>query len=214
LKGLPAWLLRGWDRLTIYLPIVLAGALALGTYWLVRNAPKLTSDSAPVAPTHEADYFMRGFVVKRFLPNGDLRSELRGAEGRHFPDTDTLEVDQVRMRSISPSGLVTNATANRGLSNADASEVQLFGNAVVVREQAHDADGALVPRLEFRGDFLWVFADEERVSSTKPVTLTRDRDVFTAESMDYDKITGVANLKGRVRGLIQPPARQAGGAAR
>ena len=45
---------------------------------------------------------MRNFVVKNFLPNGELRSELFGKEGRHFPDTDTFEVDQVRVRSVSP----------------------------------------------------------------------------------------------------------------
>jgi len=204
--ALPRWLTVGLDRLTIYLPIVLAAALALSSYWLVRIAPKLSSPATPAAPTHEPDYFMQGFVVKRFLPNGDLRSELRGTEGRHYPDTDTMEVDQVQLRSISPAGLVTHATAKRGLSNADASEVQLFGDAVVVRDEARDTDGTVLPRLEFRGEFLWAFVDQERVMSNKPVTLTRGSDTFTADAMDYDKITGVANLKGRVRGVIQPPA--------
>ena len=30
---------QGWDQLSIYLPVVLMGLLALGTWWLVRNAP-------------------------------------------------------------------------------------------------------------------------------------------------------------------------------
>ncbi|HSV60639.1 MAG TPA: LPS export ABC transporter periplasmic protein LptC [Variovorax sp.] len=200
------WLRIGLDRASIYLPIILAFALALGTYWLVRNAPKLAESRPPAPVTHDPDYFMRGFVVKRYFPNGELRSELRGKEGRHFPDTDTLEVDEVRVRTISPQGLVTRASANRGLSNADASEVQLFGNAIVVREAAKGADGAPIPRLEFRGEFLHAFTDAERVSSNKPVVLTRGDDQFTADAMDYDKITGVANLSGRVRGVIQPPA--------
>ena len=198
------WLRTGFDRATIYLPIILAAGLALGTYWLVRNAPRLMESKPPVPVTHDPDYFMRGFVVKRFFPNGELRSELRGKEGRHYPDTDTLEVDEVRVRTISPQGLVTHATANRGLSNADASEVQLFGNAIVVRDAAQGADGEQIPRLEFRGEFLHAYTDTERVTSNKPVTLTRGDDRFTADSMDYDKISGVANLKGRVRGVIQP----------
>lgn len=198
------WLRVGLDRATIYLPIILAAGLALGTYWLVRNAPRLMEPKPPVPATHDPDYFMRGFVVKRFFPNGDLRSELRGKEGRHYPDTDTLEVDEVRVRTVSPQGLVTHATANRGLSNGDASEVQLFGNAIVMRDATRGADGEEIPRLEFRGEFLHAFTDTERVTSNKPVTLTRGEDRFTADSMDYDKISGVANLKGRVRGVIQP----------
>ena len=34
--------LRLWDQISIYLPILLMGALALGTYWLVRNSPVLS----------------------------------------------------------------------------------------------------------------------------------------------------------------------------
>jgi len=204
LSRLLHWLRVGFDRVTIYLPIILAAALALGTYWLVRNAPRLMEARPPAPVTHDPDYFMRGFVVKRFFPNGELRSELRGKEGRHYPDNDTLEVDEVRVRTVSPQGLVTRATANRGLSNGDASEVQLFGNAVVIRDAARSPDGEEIPRLEFRGEFLHAYTDTERVTSNKPVTLIRGNDRFTADSMDYDKLSGVANLKGRVRGVIQP----------
>lgn len=197
---------KGVDRATIYLPIILTAMLALGTYWLVRNAPRLAQASAPAAPTHDPDYFMRGFVVKRFLPSGEMRSELWGKEGRHFPDTDTLEVDDVRMRSVSPQGLTTRGSAIRGLSNADATEIQLFGNAIIVRDAAIAADGKALPQLEFRGEFLHAFTDTDRVMSNKPVTLTRDTDKFTADSMDYDNQTGIANLHGRVRGVIMPPS--------
>ena len=210
LKPALALLRRRFDRLTMYLPIILTGLLALGTYWLVRNAPKLLEASAPQAPTHEPDYFMRGFVVKSFQPNGELRSELSGKEGRHYPDNDTIEVDHVRMRTVSKAGLLMHATADRGLSNGDATELQLFGNAVVVRDAATGADGKRVPRLEFRGEFLHAFLDTERVRSHKPVTLIRGNDRFTADSLDYDNATGVANLQGRVRGLLVPAAASGG----
>ena len=201
-----AWsLLRvGFDRATIYLPLILTAALALGTYWLVRTAPKLTERPAPEAPTHEPDFFMRGFVVKNFQPDGELSSEVFGKEGRHYPDTDTLEVDDVRWRAISAEGLVTHGSAKRGISNGDGTEIQLFGDAVIVRDAARTADGKLIPRLEFRGEFLHAFLDTERVKSDKPVTLIRGTDQFTANSMDYDSGTGIANLQGRVHGVLQP----------
>jgi lipopolysaccharide export system protein LptC len=199
------------DRTTIYLPIILTAAVALGTYWLVRNAPKLLEPTAKAAPTHEPDYFMRDFVIKNFLPNGDLRSELHGTEGRHYPDTDTMEVDQVRVRSVSPVGLVTRSTANRGLSNSDGSEIQLFGNAIVIRDPGVAPNGTPLPRLEFRGEFLHAYVDTERVTSNKPVTLIRGTDKFTGDTLDYDNLSGVANLNGRVRGVLIPSA--AAGAA-
>ncbi|MBO9650720.1 MAG: LPS export ABC transporter periplasmic protein LptC [Variovorax sp.] len=208
-----AWsLLRdGFDRVTIYLPLILTAALALGTYWLVRNAPKLLEPAPKEAPVHEPDFFMRGFVVKSFLPSGELRSELFGKEGRHYPDNDTLEVDEVRFRSISDDGLVMHGTAQRGLSNGDGTEIQLFGNAIVIRDAAVGPNGAVIPRLEFRGDFLHVFTDTERVKSNKPVELMRGTDKFTSDSMDYDNATGIANLQGRVRGVLIPSQAPAAG---
>ena len=48
----------------------------------------------------------------------------------------------------------------------------------------------------------------------KPVTLTRGADRFTADTLDYDNLSGVANLQGRVRGLLVPGIAQPGGTKR
>ncbi|WP_332777851.1 LPS export ABC transporter periplasmic protein LptC [Polaromonas sp.] len=198
--------LRLWDRLAMYLPLVLMGALALGTYWLVRNTPIFSTPEVAAEATHELDYFMRRFTVKNFDDAGRLKSEIAGTEARHYPDTDTLEIDQARIRSISAQGKLTTSTANRALSNADGSEVQLMGNAVVVREASRDASGKETPRLEFRGEFLHAFLDEERVQSHKPVLLIRGSDQFTGDNFAYDNLERVADLKGRVKGYLVPRA--------
>jgi len=196
---------RGWDQLSLYLPVVLMGLLALGTWWLVRNAPmpQLPAVERPLA--HQPDYFMKGFSVKSFDASGRLQSEVQGDVARHYPDTDTLEIDQARMRSVTPQGRVTVATADRALTNADGSEVQLFGNAIVTREPLAAQPGAPAqPRLEFRSEFLHAYTNTERVHSDKPVTLTRGNDRFTADGMDYDNLDQVLQLRGRVRGILQP----------
>lgn len=195
-----------WERVAIYLPIILMSVLALGTYWLVRNTPIFGGPEPAQAVRHEPDYFLRKFAVKTFDGAGRLKSEVFGTEGRHYPDTDTLEISNARIRSINPDGRVTVATGNRALSNSDASQVQLFGNAIVVRESTTDAAGHVLPRMEFRGEFLNAYTDSERVSSNKPVTLTRGNDQFTGDSMDYDNYDGVLKLKGRVKGLLVPNA--------
>ena len=189
---------QGWEKFSLYLPIILMGMLALGTWWLVRNAPAPIAAATAPSNGHQPDYFMKVFSVKSFDATGRMQSEIKGDMGRHFPDTDTLEIDNVRMRSVSPQGVVTLATANRALSNADGSEVQLFGNAVVTRETQ--------PRLEFRGEFLHAFTQAERVRSDQPVVLTRGNDQFTADAMEYDHLDQVLQLRGRVRGVLMPAA--------
>jgi lipopolysaccharide export system protein LptC len=198
------WMRTTWDRLAIYLPVILMGLMALGTYWLARNTPSfLGGNDGRREATHDPDYFMRDFAVRTFDVNGRLRSEVFGTQGRHYPDTDTLEIDQPRIRSYDEQGNVTVSTARTGLSNGDGSEVQLIGNAVVVREPLAGTDN---PRMEFRGEFLHGFMNTERVKSNKPVTLIRGNDKFTGDEMDYDNLDRVMVLRGRVHGLLVPDA--------
>jgi lipopolysaccharide export system protein LptC len=197
---------RTWDALSVYLPIVLMGLMAMSTYWLVRNTPEVREAELEAAPRHVPDYFMRDFSVRVFGQDGKLKSEMLGVEGRHFPDTDTLEIDKPRIRILGADGRLTTATAQRGLINADGSEVQLFERAVVVREASTNAQGQVVPRSEMQSDFLHLFANTEQVRSHLPVVLVRGRgDRFTADAMDYDNLDRVIELKGRVRGTLQPP---------
>ena len=198
--------LRVWDQVSIYLPIVLMGALALSTYWLVRNSPVFAPPEVAKAALHEVDYFMRKFTIKSFDEVGSLRSEIKGLEGLHYPDTDTLEIDQPRILSISDAGRRVTSVSRRGLSNGDGSEVQLFGDARVVREPMVGVGGELLPRMEFSGEFLHAFVNEERVKSHLPVVLTRGLDQFSGDTFTYNNVTGIVELKGRVKGLMVPRA--------
>lgn len=205
-------LLTVWDRLSIYLPIAVMGLMALGTYWLVQNSPQPQAPAVERPLRHEPDYFMKNFSVTTFIESGRLKSEVFGVAARHFPDTDTLEVDRIRIRSFDQQGRLTTATANRALTNSDASVVELFGNALLVREAQPDKAGNLVPRIEFRGEYLHANTETERVTSDKPVQLRRGNDVFVGDTLDFDNVSQVLVMQGRVKGQINP--RQASGAVR
>ena len=196
--------LRLWDNISIYLPVVLMGLLVLGTYWLVRNAPGVGSPGSSKDVRHESDYYLRKFTMKTFDEVGLLKSEVYGIEARHYPDTDTLEIDEPRIRSFSVEGRLVTGTGRRALSNGDGSEVQLMGNARVVREATKDAAGNDLPRMEFKGEFLHSYVNEERVKSHLPVVMTRGTDQFKGDDFAYNNLTGVADLKGRVKAILYP----------
>ena len=143
--GVFSRLKAAWDRLSIYMPLLMMGLLALGTYWLARNNPGFSAPETAKEVRHEIDYFMKNFSVRTFDEAGRLKSEIFGDEGRHFPDTDILEIDQARVRSLRADGSITVATGNRAYTNGDASEVQLTGNARVVRDAWRDASGKEFP---------------------------------------------------------------------
>ena len=188
------WTVRLVEQLSSYLPLLLMALLALGTWWLVKNTPAPDTERVAAPLRHEPDYTMSRFMVRRFAPDGTMRAQIEGDSLRHYPDTDTLEIDNVHVRAIGLDGRVTRAEAHRALANGDGSEVQLYGGAHVVRE----ALAAGEEPVEFRGEFLHAFLDTERVRSHLPVTITRGGTEMRADAMEYDNLERVVQLKGRV----------------
>ena len=194
------WPRRVLDTASAYLPLMLMALLALGTWWLVKNTPLFETARAAAPLTHEPDYTMSQFMVQRFGPDGAMRVQIEGDLMRHYPDTDTLEIDNPRIRAIGPDGRVSVATANRAISNGDGSEVQLSGGAHVTR-LATAKDVA----IEFRSEFLHAFLRTERVRSHLPVVVTQGATEIRADGMAYDNLAGVLDFKGRVRAVFTAP---------
>jgi lipopolysaccharide export system protein LptC len=138
-----------------YLPVILMALLAASTWWLVKNSipAARTPESAP--PKHEPDYEMRGFRLERYQANGQPKAQISGQLVRHYPDTDTLEIDQVKLRSIGPDGHTTTATAQKAVAQGDGSEVELIGNAQVTRASLGPHDAV----IQFRSNYLRVYID-------------------------------------------------------
>jgi lipopolysaccharide export system protein LptC len=202
----PRWQALPWpsrliDALASYLPLLLLALLALGSWWLVKNTPLPEAARAPAPVRHEADYRMHRFQVQRFTPEGLLRAQIEGETLEHFPDTDTLEIDRPKVEGFSTDGSLTVASARRAVSNSDASEVQLLGDARVTHHAATPGDEGLA----FRGEFLHAFLKQERLRSHLPVTVTRGGTVIRAESFEYDHLQRTVAMKGRVRASFAAP---------
>ena len=122
---------------------------------------------------------------------------------RHYPDSDELHIDRVRLASRNAAGQELLAEAQRGIATADGERVTLIGQVVLLRPALGQA-----PRLELRGDRVVALQKEQRLLSDSPVQLLRGTDRFQANAMDVNLQSGQHRLSGRVRGELQPrPAR-------
>ena len=191
------------NQLSVWLPVLVMAIFALATWWLVRSAPKPEEARIEKIDDGHPDYFMEHFAIRRFEADGAPRATLAGEHGEHYPVSDTLRVRQPRLLATTRIGLLTTAQAQRSHSDSAGKEVQLFDRAVVIREAGTDNTGRQQPRLQFRGDHLHVFVDEDRVRAEKPVELTREPDIFTGDRLDYSDKTGIALLSGHVHGILQ-----------
>jgi lipopolysaccharide export system protein LptC len=168
----------------------------------VKNTPMFEAAAPVAAPRHEPDYTMDAFTVRRYDPQGVLRSQVQGDEARHYPDTDLLEVDNVRLRAIGVQDEITTAQARQGWSNHDGSELRLHGEAVVER-QATDTEPAVV----FHGESLLALVKTQQVVSDEPVVIERSDMRVVADTMNYDHGSRVANTRGRVHATFAGAAK-------
>lgn len=192
------WRIGRW--ISAYLPVVLMALVALATWWLVRNTPRPVEPAAPEPVRHEPDYTMQGVMLQRFAPDGRLSVVVRGTQLRHYPDTDTLEIDGVTIRAIGPDGAVTVAAARRAVANGDATEVQLQGGANVVHEGATPAQ-----RIEFDSEFLHAFLATEKLRSHLPVRVRQGTSELRVATLDYDNLARTGQFGGPVRARIELP---------
>ena len=190
------------EQASSYLPLLLMALLALGTWWLVKNTPSTEPARAEAPLRHEPDYLMQHFMVRRFAADGAMRAQIEGDTMRHYPDTDTLEIDNPRIRAVGEDGQVTTAIARLALANGDGSEVQLRGGAQVVREGRRGEDP-----IRFRGEFLHAFLDTEKVHSHLPVTVSRGATEVHGQTLAYDNLSRVVQLTGQVTAIFPPTER-------
>ncbi|ARU03310.1 LPS export ABC transporter periplasmic protein LptC [Comamonas serinivorans] len=191
------------SQLGIYLPVLVMALIALGSWWLLRNAPSYDMAAPPKVVRHEPDYFMRDFEVQQYSAAGQLNNQLQGREMLHYPDTDSFTIDQPVFVDRDEQGRRMDAHAKRGTSNQDGSVIELFDDAHV-RRVAPDASE---PPLSFAGNHLRVFADDKRVESDQSVVLTRGQQVFKGGTLRYDHTSGQAQLGEPVTAML-PGQRQ------
>jgi len=192
----------GWGHvlrqgLGSYLPLLLMAALAAGTGWLVKNTPQRPVTPAASAVRETPDYTMRDFSITRFDASGRVALRIDGDVMRHYPATDRLDIDVVRIHAIAPDGRVTDATARHALANGDGSEMQLIGDA---RVQSRLAGG---DQLVVSGEFLHAFLRFERLRSHLPVHITRSGADTRAAGMDYDHVQQLLQLSGPVHSVFR-----------
>ncbi len=192
------WSARVHEALASSLPLVLMALLVLATGWLVKNSPRPGAAPGERPVSAEPDYQMSQFALERFDAAGRLKLRIEGAQMRHFPASDRMEVDHAQITAYAPDGRVTEARAQRALGNGDGSEMQLVGGAEV---SSRDAAGR---QLLMRGEFLHAFLVLEQVKSHLPVQVWHGATALRGSGLFYDHAASRLELIGRVNTVLQP----------
>lgn len=195
------------DRLWLYLPLGFVGVLALGSYWLVRTTPALSQAATPEAPQGGVDYRLHGFTLRTFEPQGALRSEVLGERAVHDPGSARLMLTQPRLSSLTREGARYTASAHKGVVDDAQTQLELLGQVHAVRKLPGQVDA------HYEGEYLLAMLDTHRLHSHLPVRVSRGRDQFQAQTMEYDEPQQTLFLQGRVRATLVPQGQGQGSGA-
>ena len=186
-----------WRRVSTMLPLALMLMLAGFSAWVAREALlAIHRSGGSAAAPQKPDYFLRDFQTRNFDSLGRSSAELSGAAMEHIPGNQTVRIVQPRLRVHDAQGAVTLASADVGLSNADGSNVQLYGQAVLRREAPK------AQTITVRSSFLNVFPQERRISSNRPSTVLQGASEFSGNDLQMNGLDGTFTMHGAVRGHL------------
>ena len=190
-----------WRRVSTMLPLAMMFLLAGFSAWVAREALlAIHRAGQSAAAPQKPDYFLRDFQTRNFDDLGRSSAELSGAAMEHIPGNQTVRISQPRLRVHDAQGAVTLASADVGLSNADGSNVQLFGQAVLQRE------APAARTITVRSSFLNVFPQQRRISSNRPSTVRQGDSVFSGDDLQMNGLDGTFSMNGAVRGSLRQGA--------
>lgn len=198
-------------------PLVLAAALAGFTWWLVASSPNVGDGARPPEPDRGTpDYVLDHARLARFDAHGRLEAVIDGDRMRHYPVTQTVQIDAMQLAMRHPDGRRLLAQAREGewsegqglASLSGQADVRLADAGVVLPAQAKDVGErgeAGVTRI--LGERLDLDTRARVLTSRQPVTVLREGSTVRGQTLRHDEPAGLTDLGGRVQGRLVPAPR-------
>ncbi len=207
------WLARAQS----FAPLVLAGVLAGFTWWLVVSSPDVGGGARPPEPDRGTpDYELAHARLARFDVQGRLEAVIDGDRMRHYPVTQTVQIDAMRLALRHPDGRRVLAQAREGEWSETRGLASLTGEADVrladvdvvpsALAGADAGEGAAVGVTRILGERLDLDTRARVLTSQQPVTVLREGSTVRAQTLRHDEPAGRTDLGGRVQGsLVSAP---------
>lgn len=197
-------------------PLVLASALAGFTWWLVASSPDAGERVRPPEPDRGTpDYVLDQARLARFDAQGKLEAVIDGERMRHYPATQTVQIDAMRLAMRHPDGRRVQAQAREGewsdalgtASLSGAADVRLADAGAPLPVQPAEVGERGDPGVtRVLGERLDLDTRGRVLTSQQPVTVVREGNRLKAQTLRHDEPAGVTDLGGRVQGqLVSSP---------
>jgi lipopolysaccharide export system protein LptC len=191
------------NRTAIVFPLVLAGLMALLTFWIYQTVDQ-QGPKTDGSNRHDPDYIMENFVTTQTDAAGKLRYVLAAAKMVHYPDDDSTMLTQPTFTQYTTNKPYTKVKGLRANVSSNGEEIEILDDVVVVR-QAFAGKG----EMQVLTDKLTLFPNQDLAKTDRPVVIKQaPKTVIHATGMIYDKNKKTLQLFKRVNAHYEKPKRK------
>jgi lipopolysaccharide export system protein LptC len=191
------------NRTAIVFPLVLAGLMALLTFWIYQTVDQ-QGPKTDGSNRHDPDYIMENFVTTQTDAAGKLRYVLAAAKMVHYPDDDSTMLMQPTFTQYTTNKPYTKVNGLRANVSSNGEEIEILDDVVVVR-QAFAGKG----EMQVLTDKLTLFPNQDLAKTDRPVVIKQaPKTVIHATGMIYDKNKKTLQLFKRVNAHYEKPKRK------
>ena len=183
------------------LPLAILLLLAMLTFWLDRTV-ELNSTKTASPLTHEPDYVVDNFVIKRLSDAGAPRYLLSSKRMLHFPDDDSSHLELPKLVQGQPGQTETRVTAKRGVVSADGKEVKLY-ESVELFKAGEKTPQSQTSDMRVRTEYLRVVPDEDKADTPQRVVIEQGKTVLSGTGMAFDNRYRKIELQSAVTGTFE-----------
>jgi len=170
--------------------------LALGSWYLVQRTPAATAPAAAPEAKRQQDYAMRDFSTAVYDASGQVLQSLRGAALQHYSDG---QIAMQQPRLLRQDGDArSQARADSAQGRDDGSDITLLGQVQLQQTQTGQGD------LRVQAPSVRIFDDGQRLHASGGVRSSRGKLDLQGQQMDWDQNSGVLQMQGAVRTVVQP----------
>ena len=188
------------DRLTMLIAALLLAAVTVTSYWYSREMrrPVVRTPPTPGAP----DFIVERVSLTQFGDQGQANYRLIAEELSYFNENDDVELARPLLVSLRPGEPQLKVSSKRARVMRAGETVLLDGDVLLLREGRPGE-----PPLSMRTERMTVIPDLERFSTDVPVLIEQGASRLTGDTMEYDNLTRVLGIVGRLRGELAPARR-------
>ena len=181
------------------LPLILLASLLALPFWLNESARAPASSQNEGA--HLADYMIEDFSIVRMSNDGIARHLLFAKSMVHFPDDDSIDMENPRFVDISPGKPAMQVNAEHAKMPGNGEDVYLTGNVMVLRN-----GGKGRGETTMTTSLLHLVPDKDIAKTDKPVVITETNTVINSVGMEMNNRTQITQLLSQVK-VVQKQGR-------